>query len=233
MSIGPEVRQYFAKHAGRYDELVGSLAFQLTDAYSYLACYLARQLSQERRPRVLELGIGTGALTRHLLMACEALCVTGIDASPEMLRQARHNLHGYEERLSLVCGEFPDAIPEAEYDCVVSGMALSFYGIDHAALFRRVHRALISGGCFAYAANVTQNASSVENVIAKMLGDRVSLSREQWEFLRQIRGKLRIFEPPIDWHTAQLRQTGFLDVDCIYLRYKLGIFAGIRPRVAL
>jgi len=231
--LGTETVQYFDRHASRYDELIGSVAFQLDDAYDYLAQYVSGIFPEKHPLRVLELGIGTGGFTKHLLRLNSEAVVTGVDASSRMLENASQNLAEYGDRLSLIHGEFPGAIPDGEFDCVVSAIALSFYTIDYPGLFRRVHQVLNQGGVFAYAVNVAQNASSIDRVLLQMLRRRMSLTEEQLGWLKSIKEKVNLYQVPADWHRASLNQGGFVDVDCIYLRHKLGIFSGAKPRVAL
>ena len=230
---GSETVQYFDRHAARYDELIESAAFQLDDAYDYLAQYVSGTQPEKRPLHVLELGIGTGGFTKHLLRLNPAAVITGIDASSRMIENATQNLAEYRDRLSLLHGEFPGAIPEGDYDCVVSAIALSFYTIDYTALFRKVHQVLQQGGVFAYAVNVAQNASSIDRVLLQMLRRHLSLSDEQLRWLKSIKEKVNLYQVPADWHRTSLNQGGFVDVDCIYLRHKLGIFSGAKPRVAI
>jgi tRNA (cmo5U34)-methyltransferase len=225
--------QYFDWHASRYDELIGTVSFQLDDAYDYLARYIAGAWADKDPVRILELGIGTGLLTGHLLRTNCAAVVTGIDGSSGMLERARQNLQPLSDRLSLIHGQFPDAIPDAEYECVTSAIALSFYSIDYTALFRKVHRVLKPGGLFVYAVNVAQNASSVDRILSGLLRKRINITDEQLRWLKSIQQNVKLYQVPADWHRTALEQGGFTDVDCIYLRYKLGIFSGAKALLAV
>lgn len=233
MLEGTETAQYFDRHASRYDELIETVGFQLDDAYEYLAHYITETQPGQHPVRVLELGVGTGRFTHHLLRVNSAAVVTGVDASSGMLEAAKRNLEEYRNRLSLIHGEFPGAIPDAEYDSVVSAIAFSFYNIDYVALFREVHRVLQPGGVFAYAVNVAQNASSVDRVLTQILRGRMEVTQEQLSWLRSIKENIKLYQVPIDWHRTALIGGGFCDVDCIYLRHKLGIFSGAKPRIAM
>jgi ubiquinone/menaquinone biosynthesis C-methylase UbiE len=228
-----EIEQYFDRHAPRYDELVGTIGFQLNDAYDYLAKYIDMNYPDIDRVRILELGIGTGQLTERLLRNSSRAVITGVDASSQMLEGASRNLKPYQDRVSLIHGEFPQAIPETEYECVVSAIALSFYTIDFATLFRKVHQVLRPGGLFVYAVNVAHNSSSVDSVLARMLRERLEISSEQLNWMKGIRGNVKLFQVPTDWHRSALLSGGFCDVDCIYLRHKLGIFSAVKPRIAI
>jgi ubiquinone/menaquinone biosynthesis C-methylase UbiE len=228
-----ETAQYFDRHAARYDELIGTVSFQVDDAYDYLARYITGAWEGKNPLRILELGIGTGLLTQHLLQTNSAVVVTGIDGSSGMLERARQNLQVHTDRLALIHGQFPDAIPNAEYDCVVSAIALSFYSVEYAALFRKVHRVLNPGGLFVYAVNVAQNASSIDRILSGMLRKRIDITNEQLHWLKSIQQNVKLYQVPADWHRAALEQGGFTDVDCIYLRHKLGIFSGAKALVAV
>ncbi len=87
-----------------------------------------------RRGLVLELGCGSGLLTRHLIDAGHRVVAT--DASPTMLELARDHASGAEEIAQLVLPD--DAIPSA--DAVVSVGHVLNYLPDEAS----VDRALIA-----------------------------------------------------------------------------------------
>jgi tRNA (cmo5U34)-methyltransferase len=228
-----EIEQYFDRHADRYDELVSTIGFQLDDAYEYLAQYIDLNFPGTDRVRILELGTGTGQLTEQLLRNSSRVVITGVDASSQMLECASRNLKAYGDRVSLIHGEFPEVIPESEFECAVSAIAFSFYTIDFAALYRKIHKVLRPGGLFVYAVNVAQNSSSVDSVLSRMLRERLEISAEQLNWMKSIRGNVQLFQVPVDWHRTAMLHGGFSDVDCIYLRHKLGVFSGIKPRIAL
>lgn len=93
---------------------------------------------------VLELGIGTGETTRHLLARYPDARVTGLDSSPAMVFRARE-LGVEEVRLA----RMEDPLPDGPWDLVIS--VLSLHHLDHPVkrdLFRRVReqsRALVIG----------------------------------------------------------------------------------------
>lgn len=93
---------------------------------------------------VLELGIGTGETTRHLLARYPDARVTGLDSSPGMVFRARE-LGVEEVRLA----RMEDPLPDGPWDLVIS--VLSVHHLDDPAkrdLLRRVReqsRALVIG----------------------------------------------------------------------------------------
>jgi len=83
--------------------------------------------------RVLEIGCGTGTLT--LMMAERGATVTGIDASPRMLAEAKKKIHnaGLEEHVSLKYMDaalIGDRFPAESFDLIVSTLVFSEIPLD-------------------------------------------------------------------------------------------------------
>lgn len=95
--------------------------------------------------RVLELGTGTGETARRVLARHPAAVLVGLDASGEMLAQARATLPA--ERVELHVGRLEDPLPEGPFDVVVSVLAVHHLdGAGKAALFERIAGRLAPGG---------------------------------------------------------------------------------------
>lgn len=97
--------------------------------------------------RWLDVGCGTGALSRAVLDVGSPKQVVGIDLSPGYIEYARHNV--VDERLSFRLGD-AHAPPTGldRFDAVVSGLALNFMAEPHDAL-AAMARAARAGGLVA------------------------------------------------------------------------------------
>ena len=93
--------------------------------------------------RVLELGMGTGETTRHLLETYPDAWVVGLDASPEMVFRLR------EEYDDVQIARMEDPLPDGPWDLVISVLSVHHLTDDQKRLlFRRVReqsRALVLG----------------------------------------------------------------------------------------
>jgi trans-aconitate 2-methyltransferase len=92
--------------------------------------------------RVVDLGCGTGELTRELHRRLAAQETLGIDASPAMLAKAAAFVG---EGLKFQQGDIADFASKAEYDLVFSNAALHWLP-DHQALLTRLSAALNERG---------------------------------------------------------------------------------------
>ena len=90
-------------------------------------------------PRVLDVGAGTGKLTRGLLAA--GCSVTAVDPDPQMLEQLRRSLPGAPAAIG-TAESLP--FPDASIDAVVLGQA--WHWVDPVAGCREIGRVLRPGG---------------------------------------------------------------------------------------
>lgn len=100
--------------------------------------------------RVLEIGCGTGAVTRRLVE--RGARVTAVDQSPDMLEQARERLGAVAPGVELVertAAEI-DALPEGGFDAVVASLCLSeMSAAERSFVLREAAKRLRPGGILA------------------------------------------------------------------------------------
>jgi ubiquinone/menaquinone biosynthesis C-methylase UbiE len=129
----------------RYDLGIRLLSFGRVDAmYDAVA---AAAVGDDPKPRILELGCGTGNLTARLL--ARGATVTAIDREPEMLAVAREKLGG-EPGLTLqemAAVEIADRFPAGGFDAVAGTLVLSEMSEDEQAyVLDAARRVLRPGG---------------------------------------------------------------------------------------
>lgn len=110
----------------------------------------AVSLQRRRAPIIVDLGVGTGALSARCLEILPAATICGIDADTDMLAVARRRLGRNSGRHRFITGTFARvALPRC--DAVVATLALHHVRSPAAKrrLYRRCFRALRPGGVFA------------------------------------------------------------------------------------
>jgi trans-aconitate methyltransferase len=108
--------------------------------------------------RILDLGCGPGQLTAKI--ADTGAQVTGLDASPSMIGQARQNF----PQLSFVLQDAAQMQFQEQFDAVFSNAALHWM-LDRVAVARSVAAALKPGGRFVAEMGGTGNIRNIENAI--------------------------------------------------------------------
>jgi malonyl-CoA O-methyltransferase len=127
------------------------------DASAVVQRSIARRLAQHiaaltlpERPRILEIGCGTGLLSAELSARIGPARWTFTDLSPAMLLACRQRLGSLEEAdFRVMDGEIPD-LPERQFDLISASLAFQWFE-DLPAALRRLSRLLAPGGTLAFA----------------------------------------------------------------------------------
>ena len=96
---------------------------------------------------IIDLGCGSGNVTRLLGERWPDARIIGVDSSPSMLQQARAATNG-DPRFTFIAADLARWQPEASVDLVYSNAALHWLP-DHADLFVRVAAMVAPGGALA------------------------------------------------------------------------------------
>lgn len=106
---------------------------------------LVARLALDRPTRIVDLGCGTGTSTRVLHRRWPRARLTGVDQSPEMLREARAALPS----VRWVRADLRTWAPRSPQDLVFSNAALQWLP-DHRRLLPRLWRHVAPGGALAF-----------------------------------------------------------------------------------
>lgn len=138
-----EVAESFGARAASYEQHAGLQAA--------VADRLARLLPDFHRPKVLELGCGTGLLSRHLVTRYPQASFVLTDVSPAMIAECRRNLAGLGPRdVSYEIMDADEAGGRAGLDLIVTSMTLHWLTAPRATL-ERLRALLAPGGQLLYA----------------------------------------------------------------------------------
>jgi ubiquinone/menaquinone biosynthesis C-methylase UbiE len=122
---------------------------------------------------VLDLGCGSGYAARALRAAAEAGRAYGLDASPEMLRNAR--AYTDDDRIGYVRGDFGDLPFAADAVDHCFSMEAFYYASDPRRTLAELVRVLRPGGTFYCAVNYYE-----ENVHAHSWQDGIDVEMTRW-----------------------------------------------------
>lgn len=115
------VAQAFSRSAQTYD-----LAAQVQADVAIEVATKALQGPLPGNPAILEIGCGTGGLTRHLLQGVEGGTFLITDISPQMLAHCRDNVGDSRTTFTAMDGEHPD-LGGQKFDLIVSSLAIQWF----------------------------------------------------------------------------------------------------------
>ncbi len=105
---------------------------------------LIARIQLEHPQTVVDLGCGTGNVTRILRSRWPNASIVGVDGSPQMLAEARKDEAGVTWELA----DLTTWSPAKEFDVVFSNAALHWLD-DHPSLFARLAENIVAGGVLA------------------------------------------------------------------------------------
>jgi tRNA (cmo5U34)-methyltransferase len=216
----------FDRHAAGYDAARRRLIPPFDAFYGTAVDALA--LLDRLPRRILDLGAGTGLLSRAVAAAYPDAALTLLDGAPGMLEQAREALG---DRADYVTGDLAGELPPGPWCAVVS--ALAVHHLDDAgkrALLRRVHDALSPGGIFVNAEQVAGPSPRFDAAYRAWHRDRATAagsSPAEWAAAeeRMAFDRCTDVESQLGW----LRDAGF-DADCLFKDRRFAVLAGVKPR---
>lgn len=138
-----KIRHSFDRSSDTYDEaavLQREVADRLLQRLEYI---------QQRPEMILDLGSGTGYVTRHLLDKYKQASLTAIDLSPNMCRLTKQH-GGWFRKPHVACAN-AQALPfkDNAFDCVISSLMLQWCD-DLPQTFTGINRVLKSDGLFSF-----------------------------------------------------------------------------------
>ena len=230
-----KVGKLFAGDAHRYDAARRQL-IPCFDAFYGTAALLARKALEEQAtaaPRMIDLGAGSGLLTRLVLdEAADLAAVVLVDISEAMLAEARKRFAG-EPRVSMRIGDYTSAldVPSGSVELVVSALSIHHLSdADKRSLFRRIFGWLKPGGMFINADQVLGPTPALEQRYREQwLQDvrRAGLADADLEraLRRMTADKMATLDAQLQW----LADAGFEACDCAFKHWSFAVMHARRP----
>jgi tRNA (cmo5U34)-methyltransferase len=231
---------YRQTRAGEYDRFIELAAMN----YRGVLESVLETASWAPPRRILELGAGTGTLTRLLLERFPEASVTALDGSAEMLEKAADKLRPFAGRVSLERAVFERVLEEGAggpFDLIVSSFAL--HHMRHEDLprfFARLHDSLAPSGRLVVADYVLTPHPRLQREYEGVWVDwrrrnmkeafGIEQSREaafaEHEATKRAEGDNPArLQDLLSW----LRDAGFQEAECHWKYYCYAVYGGQRP----
>jgi tRNA (cmo5U34)-methyltransferase len=180
-------------------------------------------------PKILDLGAGTGLLTKYLLDKYPQGQFQLIDLSEEMLDIAKKRFEGYDNfkyiHADYVAYEFDET-----FDIVVS--SLSIHHLKHSEkqlLCQKVYDHLNPGGVFLNADQIIGPNPSCDQKYQDNWLEKIEESDLEEEYKQPALERMKFDNPAtLEENLKWLQETGFKDVDVFYKYYNFVVLYGCK-----
>jgi len=203
-------------------------------AYTHQLLLESSAIHLRARAIGVELGAGSGRVSKLLLETFADLHLTLVDLSPNMLKEAEKQLAPYARRCEFRVADMFDAgldFPNESLDYVISVFAICHaQGIEiYEQLYRRIHAWLKPGGYFVCYDHVL--GDTVPLTALNALGwHRLLAAHQTAEQAKD--GIVSTYQEdsplPLRQHLSLLSALGFSAVDVLYKRDIFGMYAAVK-----
>jgi tRNA (cmo5U34)-methyltransferase len=224
-----KIRDHFEQEAPEFDGII----VRLIPYYHQMleALLSAIPFERDRDIRIIDLGCGTGTISRLAKEMFPAAHIHCVDIAANMIEVSKTKLSGYSD-ITYETADLSQYAFSGLYDVAVSSLTLHHLVTDRDKMdfYSRVYDSLNPGGVF-YNADIVlgSNGRLQENNILhwKRFMQRAVSDEE-------IEGKwMRIYHEEdspagLTDHLRWLEETGFRDIDVIWKYYNFAVYGGVR-----
>lgn len=209
-----EVKETFEHCAARYDRLIEKVVPHYHDQHEVMLSFIP--FPKQKKIEILDLGIGTGAISRILLKKYPHSTVHGLDLSERMLNICSANLKKYRKRIALTLGEFEKIEFDGKYDLVIA--ALSIHHLTDASkrrFLKKLGKSVRRGGVMLIRDIVKSKSKRIEKLYHKLWCE---FGRKNGLDSQAVSRNSKETDIPatLEDHLAWFREAGFRDADCVW-----------------
>ena len=217
------VLSHFEQEAKDYDEIIA----RLIPDYERMVSIMVDFINKDRQDHfsVIDLGCGTGTLSKAIALRFPHAAITCVDISEKMLRIAESKL---ETDIATIHSDFGQFVFPQKYDVIVSSLALHHLekDADKLSFYKKIYAALPAGGIFMNIDVVTAGNDRIQKIYMdhwkEFMVANTSPSEVEKKWIPNYYAEDR--PTSISTHFKLLEQSGFGQMDCVYKNYNYAVF---------
>ena len=222
-----QVKDHFEEEAEVFDELIRTLIPSYEDMVESLI--LALPFHAKEKIKVLDLGCGTGNISKEVKEHFPNAQITCVDMAKNMIQIAKSKLAHYSD-IEFKIADFRKLDFKGEYDAVISSLALHHLSSDgeKKSFYCRIKGFLKEGGVFYNADSVLGSTPHLNQVYMDKWVEFMleSHTQEEIDTIWLPKHREEDFPSPLRSHVQWLEEAGFCDVDVVWKLYMFGVYGG-------
>ncbi|WP_414470409.1 class I SAM-dependent methyltransferase [Methanobacterium sp. ACI-7] len=229
MNKSEKVKEHFEEEAHEFDELILKLIPHYEEMVDALIS--AIPFNKEDSIKVMDLGCGTGTISKSLKEKYNDANITCLDLAENMIEMAKIKLDAYND-INYITGDFYHFEFPEKYDLIVSSLALHHLVTDEdkKEFYSKIYGSLNEGGVFLNADGVL---SSIDYLNELYLQKWTGFMNRHID-IEEIQQKWVPAAEEEDHPTKLVNQLqwfldiGFKDVDVIWKYYGFAVYGGFK-----
>lgn len=218
------LKEKFDHGAEEYDQQRKHVIPCLEDLYQVISDLATVDVS---KPKILDLGAGTGLLTSYLYKRYPDGHFSLLDLSEDMLNIAKERFNNSSNFIYVVADYLKHDLQDS-FDLVVS--SLSIHHLEHQDkefLYNRIYEILNPGGVFINADQVLGPNQANEDEYQRNWMEKIEISSLSKSGKKNIYDRMKLDNPSsLKNNLKWLKKAGFEDVDVYYKYYNFVVLYG-------
>ena len=223
------VKKHFEEEAKEFDGKI----LKLVPLYGEMIDALVTAIPFDRQKsfKVLDLGCGTGEISKRIKEKFPNSKISCLDFAENMIELAKIKLHEYND-VTYYAGDFKDFKFPRKYDAVVSSLALHHLitDDDKKQVYKKIFDNLLPGGVF-YNADVVLGSNDYLQELYLIKWKEFMTKNVSVEYVeKEVMPKYYDEDHParLTDHIKWLTDIGFKDVDVIWKYYMGAVYGGVK-----
>lgn len=226
-----EIRSNFSEQSKVYDARVRKIIPRYDEMLDVLVSCIGPREDQEIR--AIDLGCGTGAVSKLVMEAYPETRLTCLDMTEKMMDVAKERLADHEN-VRYVLSDLHRFRFDGPYDVVISSLALHHIVTDRdkKIIYGRIFEALAPGGSFYNADLVSGSDDDLQHLYMERWKEYMyqSFPREEIDHVQIPRYEKEDSPAKLMDHLRWLKEAGFTSVDVVWKNYNFAVYGGRKPR---
>jgi tRNA (cmo5U34)-methyltransferase len=222
------VKKHFESEAKEFDEII----LRLIPHYEEMIDGMVASIpTKKSNINVIDLGCGTGTITKKIKIKYPAASITCLDLAENMIEMSKLKLAAYSD-IRFQVGDFSNYEFDDTYDVIVSSLALHHLITDEDKIefYRKIYKSLRPKGVFFNADVILGSSEQVqESYMEKwksFMKKHVSEEEIENRWLPQYREEDR--PAKLMAQMAWLKDIGFIQTDVIWKYYNFAVYGGFK-----
>lgn len=220
-----DLKTHFNQASEEYDQIIE----KTLPNYNEMITALVNAIPDKKQPRILDLGCGTGNITKKVLERFPDAKITCLDISDKMIEIAKDKLADYDN-IEFVLGDFTIVDIIDKYDAIISSLALHHIqdDADKLIMYKHIYDALDEGGVFYNADVIDANSPYNKQLNIRMADKYMADNHLPIEKIEEHKQKRENNDHPTTLikHLKMLEEVGFKEIDVIWKYYQNAVYGG-------
>lgn len=219
-----EIKKHFEKEAKIFDKLF----YKIIPHYEFMLDIVTEAVpfNKKSKLKIIDLGCGTGNLSKKVISAYPKSHLTCLDMSENMIKMAKVKFEKFPGTIFWL-GDIREFDYSKKYDVIISSMVLHHVeGTEKIKFYRKLHKALKNDGIFLNIDIFITKDKNLQKLytdkwISFMLKSGLSLNKVKEMLLRHKKEDRPVF---IEKELENLHKAGFKNPDIIFKNFNFAVY---------